>query len=780
MGHQPDIRVGQSNLLAAATRERRLQALIEASADWLWEIDAELRFAYFSANFAAQTGVEPSRLIGRRRDELPELDADPAADLAYERALTSRTPFRDITFAITAPGGERRYYRISGLPIFDQDGVFCGYHGTGADVTAEVEAASKLRESEERFRQLFEAASDWFWEEDAEGRLTYVSPRHTQVTGNTTSKNLGLRRDEYGDTSLDPAAWQKCRADIAARRPFRDFIYKHKRPDANGRRRWTKTSGIPVFAEDGAFRGYRGAGSDVTTQVEAEIKLRESEERFRQLFEAASDWFWEMDADLRLTYVSPNHATVTQMRSNPHLGRRREEYGDTSINGEAWRIYLAAVAARQPFRDFIYRQHPTGPDGKPRWVKTSGVPVFASDGAFRGYRGAASDVTAEVEAAAAARKVQLLLHEAIANVGIPVSIYDAEQRFLAGNQAYRDLHRGPDGESIIREGLTLRELMEWRLRTGFWRTPPVEDGDVVDGNPVDGVLNHLKDRSASLSYELADGRSMLIEHRLMKDGSNVSTWTDVTSIRSADAERRELERQLHHSQKLDALGQLAGGIAHDLNNALVPVLALTKMVQGDLPAGSPEHASLDLVIKGGQRCKTLVQQILSFSRKETPTRGAVDFAALVLDAMAMLRASVPATIELATRIAPVGAICGDAGQLHQVVVNLITNAAQSIGAKRGTVTVTVAPADKIGDTAQVLLRVADTGMGMDEGVRAHLFEPFFTTKPVGEGTGLGLAVVHGIVTSHGGTIAVNSRPGEGARFDILLPQTMPCEDDAAA
>ena len=650
MGHQPDIRVGQSNLLAAATRERRLQALIEASADWLWELDGELRFAYFSANFAAQTGVEPSRLIGRRRDELPELNADAAADLAYERALTARTPFRDITFAIATPGGPRRCYRMSGMPIFDHNGAFCGYHGTAADVTAEVEAAAKLRESEERFRQLFEAASDWFWEEDAEGCLTFVSPRHTEVTGSSTSKNLGLRRTEYGGTSLDPAAWQKYRADIAARRPFRDFIYRAKNPDANGRRRWTKTSGIPVFAEDGAFRGYRGA---------------------------------------------------------------------------------------------------------------------------------ASDVTAEVEAAAAARKAQLLLHEAIENVGIPVSIYDAEQRFLAGNQAYRDLHKGPDGESIIREGLTLRELMEWRLRTGFWRTPPVEDGDVVDGNLVDGVLDHLKDHSASLSYELADGRSMLIEHRLMKDGSNVSTWTDVTSIRSADAERRELERQLHHSQKLDALGQLAGGIAHDLNNALVPVLALTKMVQGDLPAGSPEHASLDLVIKGGQRCKTLVEQILSFSRKEMPTRGAVDFAALVLDAMAMLRASVPATIELATRIAPVGAICGDAGQLHQVVVNLITNAAQSIGAKRGTVTVTVAPADKIGDTAQVLLRVADTGMGMDEGVRAHLFEPFFTTKPVGEGTGLGLAVVHGIVTSHGGTIAVDSRPGEGARFDILLPQTMPCEGDAA-
>src|SRR5229473_2388447 len=120
--------------------------------------------------------------------------------------------------------------------------------------------------------------------------------------------------------------------------------------------------------------------------------------------------------------------------------------------------------------------------------------------------------------------------------------------------------------------------------------------------------------------------------------------------------KRDLEMAMNHAGRIDALGRLAGGIAHDLNNALVPVLALTGIVQGDMQVGSREHASLDLVMKGGQRCKDLVQQILSFSRKEMPTRGAVDLAALVSDAMAMLQASVPATIELATRIVPVGAV----------------------------------------------------------------------------------------------------------------------------
>jgi two-component system cell cycle sensor histidine kinase/response regulator CckA len=638
--------VRKSDSADKTPRERRLQALIEASSDWLWEVDAELCVSYLSANFEALTGGTLASLIGRRLDESPHIFFESDADATYRGAITARTAFRDIAFTITTSDGTRRLFKISGLPIFDEDGWFCGYHGIGTDDTAEAEAAARLRDSEERFRQLFEAASDWFWEEDATGRLTFVSPRHTEVTGNTTSKNLGLRREEYGDTSLHPDAWRSYLADVAARRPFRDFIYRHARPDRNGRLRWTKTSGVPVFDADGAFRGYRGAASDVTAQVEAE---------------------------------------------------------------------------------------------------------------------------------ATARKALLRFHDAIENIGNPVSIFGADKRFITGNQAYRDLHRRPDGSSIIREGLHIRELMEWRLRSAFWRTPPVDSGNVVDS-----LLATLERSTATFDYELADGRSMLVEHRLMKDGSNVSTWTDVTSMRAAEAHRRELEAQLHHAQKLDALGQLAGGIAHDLNNALVPVLALAKMVQEDLPPESGERGMLDLVVQGGQRAKALVQQILSFSRKEMPVRRAVDFAALVGEAMTMLQASVSATIELVARIAPVGDVYADAGQLHQVIVNLVTNAAQAIGAQGGTVTVTVEPAAPAEDGGgQVMLTVADTGAGMDETVRARLFEPFFTTKPVGEGTGLGLAVVHGIVTSHGGTIAVDSKPGQGARFAILLPLAPPAEASAA-
>lgn len=358
---------------------------------------------------------------------------------------------------------------------------------------------------------------------------------------------------------------------------------------------------------------------------------------------------------------------------------------------------------------------------------------------------------------------KLSFQEALECIHNPVSIFDAEQCFVAGNQAYKDLHCDPSGETIIREGLTFRELAQWRLDTGFWRVPPIEIGSVVDG-----LVDRFENRSTNFSYELADGRSMLVAHHYMRDGSHVSTWSDVTPLRAEEAKRRELEAQLHHAQRIDALGRLAGGIAHDLNNALVPVLALAAMAHAKLPPGSREHGMLALVMQGAKRAKGLVQQILDFSRNETPEREPLDFAALVRDAMSMMRAGLPATIEVVTEIAPVGMISANTGQIHQVIVNLVTNAAQAIGAAGGTIKVILEP---VGDRAR--LSVIDDGPGMDASVRAHMFEPFFTTKPVGQGTGLGLAVVLGIVTSHDGTIAVESEPSMGARFDVVLPVSVP-------
>jgi signal transduction histidine kinase len=173
-------------------------------------------------------------------------------------------------------------------------------------------------------------------------------------------------------------------------------------------------------------------------------------------------------------------------------------------------------------------------------------------------------------------------------------------------------------------------------------------------------------------------------------------------------------------------------------------------------------------VNGAERARDLVKQILAFSRKEQEERPtqSVDLGDVLREALRLMRATVPTSIGILEEIEPASAIAGDPSQLQQVIVNLMTNAAHAIGAAQGSISVSLRPE---ADGAHLCLSVADTGCGIDEATRERVFEPFFTTKPVGEGTGLGLSVAHGIIKAHGGRIEVKSTPGQGSRFDIFLP-----------
>jgi signal transduction histidine kinase len=235
----------------------------------------------------------------------------------------------------------------------------------------------------------------------------------------------------------------------------------------------------------------------------------------------------------------------------------------------------------------------------------------------------------------------------------------------------------------------------------------------------------------------------------------------------AEVGRQDLEHKLMHAQRLESLGTLAGGISHEINNALMPVLSMTEIVADSLPQGSVERGHLELALRGAERVRKLVDQIQTFVRRMRPVEGqSFDLASIVTDALPALRANLPPEVALVAEIEPVPALRGDPGQFESVLTNLISNAVHAIGEMPGTVTIGLCPVDN-GQT--IHLSVADTGRGMDDATAQRVFEPFFTTKEVGQGTGLGLSILHGIVVGHGGTVTVHSAPGKGARFDLFLP-----------
>ena len=249
---------------------------------------------------------------------------------------------------------------------------------------------------------------------------------------------------------------------------------------------------------------------------------------------------------------------------------------------------------------------------------------------------------------------------------------------------------------------------------------------------------------------------------------------DVTQI-------RQLEQQLRDSQRMDALGTLASGIAHDFNNILTSILGFAQLTHATLARHSTGAAYLDKLMLSVERAKGLVQAILTFGRRTRQTQRPTSLAAITLEALQLLRPSLPATIEIRTQIdESCGAVLADPTQLHQLVMNLCTNAYQAMAEFGGVLEISVDSHDvgveearsnpKLATGVHLHLRVSDTGAGMDEATKARMFDPFFTTKRPGEGTGLGLSVVHGIVTQLEGTISVTSARGKGARFDVLLPR----------
>jgi PAS domain S-box-containing protein len=264
-------------------------------------------------------------------------------------------------------------------------------------------------------------------------------------------------------------------------------------------------------------------------------------------------------------------------------------------------------------------------------------------------------------------------------------------------------------------------------------------------------------------------------------GTMIAFGIDISSRLRGEQERRILEANLRHAQKMQSLGTLAGGIAHDFNNILLAISGNARLAVTELPLDHPVQVSLREVTRAVNRASSIVKQILLFSRREDePAHAPVQLCLLVEEALSLLRATMPASIAFKTDLdARVPLVVGDAAQLHQVLVNLATNAAYVMSQRGGKLTIalrrfTVDLADMraipgLQPGEHVRLSLSDTGEGMSAAVMERIFEPFFTTKPQGQGTGLGLSVVHGIVAAHRGAITVNSIEGQGSTFHVYLP-----------
>ena len=502
-------------------------------------------------------------------------------------------------------------------------------------------------------------------------------------------------------------------------------------------------------------------------QVATTKSLRDSEERHRTLMEASPDGIVATDMPGTILMCNRRAAEIHGYASAADLVGRPAPM-------------LIAPADRQSVHATITSTVTQGRsvglecqillrDGSERSAELTAAPLRAGDGTITGKVTILHDITERKEADRALRRAREFLANVIDAIPGGFFVLDRQGKYVRCNRNLENLI-GPPPERMVQTDV-------------FARTHP-EDRQRV----MDAIHAVFANGSAEVEARGLLGRRHKVRHfyltgrRMELDGVAylVGFGIDITKRKEAEAARARLESQLLQSQKLESIGRLAGGVAHDFNNYLTVINGYCDLLLSRLTPDDPDREGLVDARQAGERAATLTRQLLAFGRKQILSPSPVSLNQIVSSMETMLRCMVPENIDIATVLAPgLGAAMADTGQIGQVLMNLVANARDAMpnGGKIRIETANVDVQSATGERdrdiapgAYVTLAVADTGVGMDERTRALIFEPFFTTKELGKGTGLGLAMVYGIVKQSGGAIAVRSEPGVGSAFTLYFPR----------
>jgi PAS domain S-box-containing protein len=749
-------KLAEARLRAALGEAERFRAAMDEVNACIYMKDAQSRYTYANRPALALFGCTATALAGQE-----DASFFPAAIAERLRAIDARVLRGQQTVEEVdisdAARGRRVYWEIK-TPIYADAArqTVCGLLGISTDITERKLMEETLEHSQRLLAESEKMGKVGSWELDtASGELSWtetVYAIHQQDPAQPPTLKQAL---DFYTPACRPIIERAVRRAIEAGEPY---DLELQIITAKGDRRDVHTIGHAELARHKVF----GFFQDITAQKRAEEGLRESQQKFSRMFHSSP-------IAIALSTLREGRYLDANQEFLALLQRPREEVvGHTALELGVWAYpeqrgaVVGQLTAHGSVRNLeveIRRR-----DGEVRRILWSAETVTI--GGERCLLGSVLDIT-ERQQAEEQLKWQFSALTATANA---IAITNRAGDIKWVNPAFSKL-TGYAAEEVI--GRNLRLLKSGEHPPAFYAKLW---GTVLAGNFWHGEIINKR-----------------------KDGQLYTEEMNITPVRSADGqiahfvaikldvtERRQLEKRIQQAQKMEAIGTLAGGIAHDFNNMLGAMFGYAHLLQQDTEGNPLAQESVAEILKAANRAKDLVQQILTFSRQREQKPQILQLDVIVKEAIKFLRASLPAHIKIEMNLsAETPAVLADPTQIYQVTMNLVTNALHAMEDRPGQLTVGLEAVEP--DTALLhahpelkpalyaRLTVADTGHGMDAKTMERMFEPFFTTKPVGKGTGLGLATVHGIVQAHEGAITVESQVGKGSTFRLYFPARVGAE-----